>query len=85
MVLPTLAVWDKKTGNIVNNESSDIIRMFNEAFNEITGERTDYCPAAFHSEIDAINKRIYETLNNGVSLRASSSLMPRPERHGVLS
>jgi glutathionyl-hydroquinone reductase len=59
-------LWDKKTGTIVSNESSDIIRMFNAAFNDITGEHTDYYPAALRSEIDAINKRVYETLNNGV-------------------
>jgi putative glutathione S-transferase len=40
--------------------------MFNAAFNDITGEHTDYYPAALRSEIDAINKRVYETLNNGV-------------------
>ncbi len=59
-------LWDKKTGTIVNNESSEIIRMFNSAFDDITDERTDYYPAALRSEIDAVNKRIYETLNNGV-------------------
>ena len=59
-------LWDKKTGTIVNNELSDIIRMFNSAFDDVTGERTDYYPAAFRSEIDAINKRVYKTLNNGV-------------------
>ena len=59
-------LWDKKTGTIVNNESSDIVRMFNSAFDDVTGERTDYYPTAFRSDIDSINKRIYETLNNGV-------------------
>jgi putative glutathione S-transferase len=59
-------LWDKKTGTIVNNESSEIIRVFNSAFGEFTDERTDYYPVALHSEIDAVNSRIYETLNNGV-------------------
>jgi glutathionyl-hydroquinone reductase len=59
-------LWDKKTGTIVNNESSDIIRMFNSAFDDITGEHTDFYPAARRPEIDAINKRVYETFNNGV-------------------
>jgi glutathionyl-hydroquinone reductase len=59
-------LWDKKTGTIVNNESSDIIRMFNEVFDLLTGDRTDYYPAALRAEIDAINTRVYETLNNGV-------------------
>jgi glutathionyl-hydroquinone reductase len=59
-------LWDKKTGTIVNNESSDIIRMFNGPFGLLTDERTDYYLAALRAEIDAINTRIYETLNNGV-------------------
>ena len=59
-------LWDKKTGTIVNNELSDIIRMFNSAFGDITGEHADYYPAAYRPEIDAINKRVYEALNNGV-------------------
>ena len=59
-------LWDKKTGTIVSNESSEIIRMFNGAFAAFTDERTDYYPTALRSEIDAINVRVYETLNNGV-------------------
>ena len=59
-------LWDKETGTIVNNELSDIIRMFNSAFDDITGEHTDNYPAARRPEIDGINKRVYETLNNGV-------------------
>jgi len=59
-------LWDKKKGTIVNNESSEIIRMFNSAFDALTGNRTDYYPAAHRSEIDAVNTRVYETVNNGV-------------------
>ncbi|HLH47802.1 MAG TPA: glutathione S-transferase family protein [Roseiarcus sp.] len=59
-------LWDKKTGRIVNNESSEIIRMFNSAFEAFTDERTDYYPATLRPEIDAINTRVYETVNNGV-------------------
>ena len=59
-------LWDKKTGTIVSNESSEIIRMFNGAFAAFTDERTDYYPTALRSEIDAVNVRVYETLNNGV-------------------
>ena len=59
-------LWDNKTGTIVSNESSEIIRMFNSAFAAFTDERTDYYPAALRSKIDAVNTRIYETLNNGV-------------------
>ena len=59
-------LWDKATGQIVSNESSEIIRMFNSAFNEITGNTDDYYPDALRPEIDAVNARVYDTLNNGV-------------------
>jgi glutathionyl-hydroquinone reductase len=59
-------LWDKKTATIVNNESSEIIRMFNGVFGALTNERYDYYPAALRDEIDAVNKRVYETVNNGV-------------------
>lgn len=59
-------LWDKKTETIVSNESSDIIRMFNTAFNHLTGNRLDYYPAALQDEIDGLNDRIYDTINNGV-------------------
>ena len=59
-------LWDKKTKSIVNNESSEIIRMFNSAFNEIGDTSVDYYPEALRSEIDEINERIYHTVNNGV-------------------
>src|SRR5215469_18794823 len=59
-------LWHKKTETIVNNESSDIIRMLNSAFAAFTEDRTDYYPAALASEIDALNTRIYDTVNNGV-------------------
>jgi glutathionyl-hydroquinone reductase len=64
VTVPTL--WDKKTKRIVNNESSEIIRMLNSAFNGITGDTTDYYPPPLRGEIDAINERIYDTVNNGV-------------------
>ena len=59
-------LWDKKLKTIVNNESADIIRMFNSAFNSLTGNQHDYYPAALQSQIDAINERVYDTINNGV-------------------
>ena len=62
--MPTL--WDKKTKRIVNNESSEIIRMFDSEFNAITGDRTDLYPAALRAEIDAVNERVYHNVNNGV-------------------
>jgi len=59
-------LWDTKTETIVSNESSEIIRMFNSAFNHLTGNNTDYYPEALREEIDRLNTRIYETVNNGV-------------------
>lgn len=59
-------LWDKKTNSIVSNESSEIIRMFNSAFNDITGNTLDFYPQKLQGEIDAINDPIYNTVNNGV-------------------
>jgi len=59
-------LWDKKNHTIVCNESSEIIRMFNSAFDEIGAAKGDYYPEALRSEIDEVNDRIYDTINNGV-------------------
>ena len=59
-------LWDKKHQTIVNNESSEIIRVFNSAFNELTGNKEDYYPEQFQSEIDEINEDVYHNINNGV-------------------
>ena len=59
-------LWDKKRRTIVNNESSEIIRMLNSAFDAFTDERTDYYPAQLRGEIDAVNDVIYTNINNGV-------------------
>lgn len=59
-------LWDKQRGTIVNNESSEIIRMLNSAFDGIGAAAGDYYPAELRAEIDAINVRVYDTLNNGV-------------------
>lgn len=59
-------LWDKQQNTIVSNESAEIIRMFNSAFNAITGDDQDFYPQALRSEIDALNSRIYDTVNNGV-------------------
>jgi putative glutathione S-transferase len=59
-------LWDKLHGTIVNNESSEIIRMFNSAFDRIGAAPGDYYPSAHRAEIDALNTRINDTLNNGV-------------------
>ncbi len=59
-------LWDTKTGKIVSNESSEIIRMFNSAFDRIGAREGDYYPLALREEIDLINARVYPGLNNGV-------------------
>jgi glutathionyl-hydroquinone reductase len=59
-------LWDKQRRTIVNNESAEIIRMLNSAFDRFTSVTTDYYPAALRAEIDRINARVYETVNNGV-------------------
>lgn len=59
-------LWDAERETIVSNESSEIIRMFNSAFNQITGNVDDYYPDALRPEIDALNARIYDSINNGV-------------------
>lgn len=59
-------LWDKHRGAIVNNESSEIIRMFNRAFDGLGATPGDFYPAAQRTLIDEINARIYDSLNNGV-------------------
>lgn len=59
-------LWDKKQQRIVNNESADIIRMLNSAFDNLGATKNDYYPPALHTQIDAINSWIYDTVNNGV-------------------
>jgi putative glutathione S-transferase len=64
VTVPTL--WDKERATIVNNESAEIIRMFNSALDAFTPVKTDYYPEALRAEIDRINARVYENVNNGV-------------------
>ncbi len=59
-------LWDKQRGTIVSNESSEIIRMFNTAFDGITGDTQDFWPEALRDKIETLNARIYDTVNNGV-------------------
>jgi len=60
-------LFDKKTGTIVNNESSEIIRMFNSAFDKVGGDASvDFYPHARRHEIDALNAAVYDNVNNGV-------------------
>lgn len=60
------ALWDKERRTIVNNESAEIIRMFNSAFGRFTNVTTDYYPEPLRAEIDRVNALVYETVNNGV-------------------
>jgi putative glutathione S-transferase len=64
VTVPTL--WDKKTGRIVNNESSEIIRMLNSEFAGVAGDGTDLYPQPLRAEIDRLNETIYANVNNGV-------------------
>lgn len=64
VTVPTL--WDKKTKRIVNNESSEIIRMLNSEFRGIGADGTDYYPASLRPEIDRVNELVYANVNNGV-------------------
>lgn len=59
-------LWDKKRNTIVSNESAEIIRMFNVAFDDLGAAEGDYYPDALRGDIDEVNARIYDTLNNGV-------------------
>ena len=59
-------LWDQKRNTIVSNESSEIIRMFNSAFDGIGAKSGDYYPEALRAEIDEINQPIYDAVNNGV-------------------
>jgi len=61
-------LWDKQRKTIVSNESADIIRMFNSAFDDLDGVRADldFYPAALQDEIDSVNARVYDAINNGV-------------------
>ena len=60
-------LWDKQTTSIVNNESADIVRMFNDAFNEHAKHpKLDIYPKHLRKEIDSVNEWIYPNINNGV-------------------
>ncbi len=59
-------LWDRERNVIVNNESSEIIRMFNSAFDDVGAKPGDYAPAELIAQIDAVNARVYDAVNNGV-------------------
>nr|WP_170107624.1 glutathione S-transferase family protein [Photobacterium lipolyticum] len=80
-------LWDKVNKVVVNNESADIIRMLNTAFDDLTGSTLDLYPDEFATDIDALNKRVYENLNNGVYQAgfASSQLAYEEAYHKVFN
>ncbi len=59
-------LWDTQRQTIVSNESSEIIRMLNSAFDRLTGNRLDFYPQALRAEVDAVNDAVYDNVNNGV-------------------
>lgn len=72
-------LWDKQTGKIVNNESAEIVRMLNSAFDAWGDAEVDLYPESLRDEIDAINHRVYETVNNGVYRAGFASTQPAYE------
>ena len=74
-------LWDRQKNCIVNNESSEIIRMFNSAFDHLSDNRDDYYPAALRAEIDEINALIYSAINNGVYKTGFATTQEAYARH----
>jgi glutathionyl-hydroquinone reductase len=77
-------LWDRKTGAVVNNESSEIIRMLNREFAAFTADRTDYYPPELATAIDAVNERIYTQVNNG-AYRCGFAVQQTPYEEAVRS
>ena len=59
-------LWDRQTGKIVSNSDDDLMRMLNQAFNQLTDSQVDFYPEPLRQEIDALNDEVYERINNGV-------------------
>ena len=80
-------LWDRKTGTIVNNESSDILRMMSTGFEKLASDKFDFYPADIASEIDTLNDEIYPSLNNGVYRAgfATTQLAYEEAYHGVFA
>lgn len=74
-------LWDKQTNTIVNNESSEIIRILNTQFNEFTDVKTDYYPAHLQSAIDDVNELVYHNINNGVYKVGFATKQAAYEKH----
>jgi putative glutathione S-transferase len=73
-------LWDKKRQTIVNNESADIIRMLNTAFDDFSHSTLDYYPESQREEIDAINDIVYNDVNNGVYKAGFATIQPAYEK-----
>ena len=73
-------LWDRKTQTIVNNESSEIIRMFNSGFGELADNRLDLYPEHLRRDIDATNRRLYHRFNNGVYRAGFATTQPAHDR-----
>lgn len=69
-------LFDTRTGRIVSNESADIVRMFDSAFEGLVGRTVTLCPPQLRDEIDAVNRRVYETVNNGVYRAGFATAQP---------
>lgn len=76
-------LWDKETQTIVSNESSEIIRMFNSAFDDLTGNVQDFYPASLREKIDEINELVYHKINNGVYKAGFATTQEAYEEHVV--
>lgn len=74
-------LWDKKQQCIVNNESSEIIRMFNSEFDHLTGNTLDFYPEKYRSQIDEVNKWVYSDINNGVYKTGFATTQDAYEKH----
>lgn len=73
-------LWDKQQQRIVSNESAEIIRMFNSAFDGLTGNRLDLYPEALRADIEQLNARIYPAVNNGVYRAGFATSQPAYEQ-----
>ena len=76
-------LWDKQQNTVVSNESADIIRMFNSAFDDLTQNDTNFYPTDLQTEIDAINDRVYHEINNGVYKAGFATSQQAYEKHVV--
>lgn len=74
-------IWDKQRGTIVNNESAEIIRMLNTAFDGLGAKSGDFYPEPLRPRIDEINERVYDTVNNGVYKSGFATTQDAYDRH----